>query len=67
MKLPIRVEMASELVFMGEKPDEGYRDWVRAVVDADGQTVCYTEDGYFEMSREDADLIVAAVNAYQKP
>lgn len=62
MKLPIRVKMASE-VFGGVMPDD-FDDYVDSVVDANGQTVCYTEGGYFKMPREVADLIVAAVNAH---
>jgi hypothetical protein len=77
MKLPIRVLMASEFVFKGALPYEDFRDYVHSVVDAAGETVCYTKNGYtkngytkngyFRMSREDADLIVAAVNGSVAP
>jgi hypothetical protein len=77
MKLPIRVLMASEFVFKGALPYEDFRDYVHSVVDAAGETVCYTKNGYtkngytkngyFRMSREDEDLIVAAVNGSVAP
>jgi len=63
MKTPLRVIMLSEVI--SEDPaDMAYDDYVTAVVDANGETIV-SEGDFFRISRADADLIVAAVNAYQ--
>lgn len=66
MKLPIRIEMASELMDLSPEECADYTDRVERVVDAADDTVCYTENGYFAMPFLDAHAIVVAINTHQK-
>jgi hypothetical protein len=62
MKRPIRVLMASESCGWG--PEDGISDYVEALLDADGAAIFHTGD-FHDLSKENADLIAAAVNAYE--
>ena len=68
MKLPLRVVMLSEFVYPDGRidPDDDFTDRVDAVADADGQTVVYTDSGYFKISQQDAARIVLAMNHFDE-
>jgi hypothetical protein len=68
MKLPLRVKMLSEDVYADGKidPDDNFTDRVDAVLDADGQTVIYTESGFFKIPPDDAARIAFAVNHFDE-
>ncbi|RQS17105.1 hypothetical protein DIE06_18160 [Burkholderia sp. Bp8998] len=56
--------MASEYLSQEDRAD--FADRVERVVDAEGDTVCYTESGFFAMPFLDAHAITVAVNTHQK-
>lgn len=55
--------MESEYIFDGAEPYPEFRDFVRAIVDADRQYVSFAHSEDDALDRADAEMIVAAVNA----
>lgn len=62
--LPVKIVMSTDYL---DEPDEEdlAGAYVQGIVDANGDTVLYTESGYFKVDLADAEFIVAALNSYQ--
>lgn len=64
MKLPLKIVYNTDYYKEVADAEDIANRYVSSVDDAEGKTVCYTEDGYFNLSEETAQQIVTAVNTH---